>query len=104
MTTMEFIETPLFEKSKEGIFDEDELQRFQLELLEHPDAEDLIPKGKGLRKIRWSASGRGKRGGARVIYYWINAENMIFLLLAYKKNRQENLTPKQLKILTDLID
>ena len=60
---MEFIETPLFEKSKEGIFDEDELQRFQLELLEHPDAGDLIPKGKGLRKIRWSASGRGKRGG-----------------------------------------
>lgn len=104
MTTMEFIETPLFEKSKEGIFDEDELQRFQLELLENPDAGDLIPKGKGLRKIRWSASGRGKRGGARVIYYWINAENTIFLLLAYKKNRQENLTPKQLKILTDLID
>ena len=101
---MEFIETPLFEKSKEGIFDEDELQRFQLELLENPDAGDLIPKGKGLRKIRWSASGRGKRGGARVISYWINAENMIFLLLAYKKNRQENLTPKQLKILTDLID
>ncbi len=101
---MEFIETPLFEKSKEGIFDEDELQRFQLELLENPDAGDLIPKGKGLRKIRWSASGRGKRGGARVIYYWINAENTIFLLLAYKKNRQENLTPKQLKILTDLID
>lgn len=101
---MKFIETPLFEKSKEGIFDEDELQRFQLELLENPDAGDLIPKGKGLRKIRWSASGRGKRGGARVIYYWINAENTIFLLLAYKKNRQENLTPKQLKILTDLID
>ena len=101
---MKFIETPLFEKSKEGIFDEDELQRFQLELLEHPDAGDLIPKVKGLRKIRWSASGRGKRGGARVIYYWINAENTIFLLLAYKKNRQENLTPKQLKILTDLID
>ena len=104
MTAIEFIETPLFEKSKEGIFDEDEFQRFQLELLEHPDAGALIPKGKGLRKIRWAASGRGKRGGARVIYYWINAENIIFLLLAYKKNRQENLTPKQLKILTDLID
>ncbi len=65
---MEFIETPLFEKSKEGIFDEDELQIFQLERLEHHDAGDLIQKGKGLRKIRWSASGRGKRGGARVIY------------------------------------
>lgn len=101
---MEFIETPLFEKSKEGIFDEDELQKFQLDLLENPAAGDLIPKGKGLRKIRWAASGRGKRGGARVIYFWVSAESTIFLLLAYKKNRQENLTPKQLKILTDLID
>lgn len=65
---------------------------------------DLIPKGKGLRKTRWAASGRGKRGGARVIYYWIASDDVIFLLLAYKKNRQENLTAQQLKILTDLID
>lgn len=101
---MEFVETPLFEKSKDGIFDDDELQKLQLELLEHPDVGDLIPKGKGLRKIRWSASGRGKRGGARVIYYWISSENVIFLLLAYKKNKQENLTHQQLKLLTDLID
>ncbi len=100
---MEFIETPLFEKSKQGIFDDDELQKLQLELLESPDKGDLIPKGKGLRKIRWSASGRGKRGGARVIYYWINDESVIFLLLAYKKNKQENLTSQQMKILTDLI-
>lgn len=100
---MEFIETPLFEKSKQGIFDDDELQKLQLELLESPDKGDLIPKGKGLRKIRWSASGRGKRDGARVIYYWINDESVIFLLLAYKKNKQENLTSQQMKILTDLI-
>ena len=100
---MEFIETPLFEKSKQGIFDDDELQKLQLELLESPDKGDLIPKGKGLRKIRWSASGRGKRGGARVIYYWINDESVIFLLLAYKKNKQENLTSQQMKILTDLL-
>ena len=51
-----------------------------------------------------AASGRGKRGGARVIYYWIASDDVIFLLLAYKKNRQENLTAQQLKILTDLID
>ncbi len=76
--TMEFIETPLFEKSKDGIFDEEELQKLQLALLETPSKGDLIPKGKGLRKIRWSASGRGKRGGARVIYYWVNDENVIF--------------------------
>ena len=100
---MEFIETALFEKSKEGIFDDDELQELQLTLLESPDKGDVITKGKGLRKIRWSAGGKGKRGGARVIYYWINADNVIYLLLAYRKNKQENLTSQQLKILTDLI-
>ncbi len=100
---MEFIETQLFEKSKGGIFDEDQLQRFQLELLQNPEKGKLIPHGKGLRKIRWEASGRGKSGGARVIYYWINSEATIYLLLAYKKNKQENLTPQQLKILSDYI-
>lgn len=64
---MEFIETPLFEKSKEGIFDEDELQRFQLELLEHPDAGDLIPKGKGLRKFGGRQAVAGNAEG-RVSY------------------------------------
>ena len=100
---MEFIETSSFIKTKEGILNEDELLELQKALLIKPDQGDLIPKGKGLRKVRWSGSGRGKRGGIRVIYYWIKDEELIFLLVAYAKNRQENLTPQQLKLLADSI-
>ncbi len=100
---MEFIETTSFIKTKEGILNEDELLELQKSLLLNPAQGDLIPKGKGLRKVRWAGSGRGKRGGIRVIYYWIKDEELIFLLVAYAKNKQENLTPQQLKQLADLI-
>lgn len=103
MQIMEFIETASFIKTKEGILNEDELLELQKSLLLTPDQGDLIPKGKGLRKIRWAGSGRGKRGGIRVIYYWIKDEELIFLLVAYAKNKKDDLTSQQLKQLTDLI-
>ena len=54
-------------------------------------------------RLRVAASGRGKRGGARVIYYWVVAKDQIYMLLAYAKNAQENLTEEQLKALRSLI-
>ena len=68
-----------------------------------PEAGDLIPHGRGLRKLRRPLPGRGKSGGARVIYYHINDENLIYLVFAYAKNRQENLTKDQLKQLGKLL-
>ncbi len=68
-------------------------------LAEHPEAGDLIKGGGGIRKVRWAGSGRGKRGGLRVIYYWWIAKDRISLLLAYPKNEQDNLTAEQLKLL-----
>jgi len=56
-----------------------------------------------LRKIRFAASGRGKRGGARLIYYWVVAKDQIYMLLAYAKNVQDDLTEEQLKTLRTLI-
>ncbi len=47
--------------------------------------------------------GRGKRGGARVIYYWVTAQSQIYMLLAYAKNAQDNLSELQLKALRELI-
>jgi mRNA-degrading endonuclease RelE of RelBE toxin-antitoxin system len=57
----------------------------------------------GLRKIRWQGSGRGKRGGTRVIYYWIRDRELILMLLAYAKADQEDLTAEQLKILRRVV-
>ena len=73
-------------------------------LLEKPNAGDLIPGGRGLRKLRVPLPGRGKRGGARVIYYhWVSKEQC-YLIYAYAKNVAANLTQEQLHRLADVID
>jgi len=64
----------------------------------------VIPRGGGLRKMRWALAGRGKSGGARVIYHWFVAEAVIYLLLIYSKNEQEDLTPDQLKLLRRTVE
>ena len=69
-----------------------------------PDAGDLIRGGVGLRKLRWSAQGRGKRGGARVIYYWHVPGHRIYLIYGYVKSRSEDLTAHQLKVLRELME
>ena len=77
------------------------LQNF---LIAQPDAGDLIRGGAGLRKLRWAAQGRGKRGGARVIYYWQAPEDRLYLIYGYVKSERENLTPQQVKVLADLLE
>ena len=72
-------------------------------LMLSPDAGDLIRGGSGLRKIRWSAQGRGKRGGARVIYYWHRPKEHVYLIYGYVKSEREDLTPQQVAVLTDLM-
>ena len=95
---MIFVELPAF--TGPGLFDDDALSRIQLRLLASPLAGDLIPGGSGLRKLRVPLPGRGKRGGARVIYYWYASRETCYLIHAYSKNRQSGLTPRQLKLLT----
>ncbi len=76
----------------------------QCELAERPDMGATIPGSGGLRKLRIAAKGHGKRGGARVIYYWAVSDSQIFMLLAYAKNERENLTGEQLKVLKTLVN
>ncbi|MES2706517.1 MAG: type II toxin-antitoxin system RelE/ParE family toxin [Verrucomicrobiota bacterium] len=86
-----------------GLIDDDSYSQFQWQLIADPEAGDLIPRSRGLRKIRWRAQGRGKRGGIRVIYYLVHREE-VFLLYAYAKNDREDLTQDQVRRLRDLID
>ncbi|MEO8465176.1 MAG: type II toxin-antitoxin system RelE/ParE family toxin [Gammaproteobacteria bacterium] len=100
---MVFVElTPFVAFRKEYWTDED-LRAMQNVLLVAPDAGDLIRGSAGLRKLRWSAQGRGKRGGARVIYYWHVPGDRIYLIYGYVKSRSEDLTAHQLKALRDLM-
>lgn len=66
---MVFLETPIFTRQIKALVDDDEYRALQLHLMMNPDAGELIPRSGGLRKIRLGLPGRGKRGGARVIYY-----------------------------------
>jgi mRNA-degrading endonuclease RelE of RelBE toxin-antitoxin system len=66
---MIIIETPIFTKQLLATLSDDEYRLFQNMLLTRPDAGKVIPGSGGLRKLRWTAEGRGKRGGLRVIYY-----------------------------------
>ena len=100
---MRFIETPVFTRDVVALLSDDEYRSLQLGLAFRPEAGALIRGSGGLRKIRWAVSGRGKRGGVRVIYYWATAEDQIFMLLIYRKNQQEDLTPQQLKILRKIV-
>ena len=100
---MEFIETAAFLKSAQSLLGEDNLVDLQSVLLLRPEAGAIIPGTAGCRKLRWALPGRGKSGGARIIYYWLRADHQIYLLLAYAKNRQENLTPEQARLLRQII-
>ena len=100
---MLFIETPIFTKLVTDLMTDDEYRKIQLALVLRPEAGKIIPGSGGLRKIRWKSSGSGKRGGLRLIYFWDVLEDRIYMLLIYKKSKQEDLTPSQLKILRNLV-
>ena len=100
---MEFIETPVFTRRITEILSDEEYRSLQEKLVENPRAGRLIPHGKGLRKYRWAASGKGKRGGARIIYYLYLSEEKIYMLFPYKKSDQGDLTKEQVKILVDYV-
>jgi mRNA-degrading endonuclease RelE of RelBE toxin-antitoxin system len=101
---MVIVETSVFSRQVQALLDDDEYRRLQTILIIRPDAGVLIPGSGGLRKIRWNAHRRGKRGGVRVIYYWAVKQNRLLMLLMYAKNEQDDLTPEQLRVLRRIIE
>lgn len=98
------IETPEFLAWAKQIWSGDERGEFVDWIARNPDAGDVIPHTGGLRKVRWSRSGMGKRGGSRVIYFLRRADGRITLLLAYAKAKFDNLRPEFLKMLKERND
>ena len=94
---MLIVETPVFTKRVVETLTDDQYRELQQFMVENPAAGVIIRGSQGLRKLRWSASGRGKRGGARVIYYWRKSKDTILMLFLFKKNEQSDLTSNQLK-------
>ena len=84
--------------------DDDRYAELQTYLAERPNAGNLIRGSGGMRKVRWPGSGRGKRGGLRVIYYWWVAKERISMLLVYPKSEQDDLSAAQIKLLRKALE
>lgn len=84
----------MFTRQIQSLLSAESYRELQLALADEPRRGRVIPRSGGLRKIRWEGTGRGRRGGIRVIYYWIPDREMLLMLLAYPKNVQDDLTPE----------
>ena len=90
-------ETHSFARSAEKIWDEAELAELIDYLAHNPEGGDVIPGTGGVRKLRWGRAGSGKRGGARVVYFYYRADCPLYLLLAYAKAQATDLSADEKK-------
>jgi hypothetical protein len=100
---MTFIETPFCTRTVVELLDDQQYQALQMALLLRPDLGPVIRGSGGIRKLRWSLQGRGKRGGVRVVYFWDEPSETFYMLYAYRKNAQEDLSARQLQVLARLV-
>lgn len=97
------VETPSFARQADKLLDEDAKQELIEFLAENPLSGDEIPETGGVRKLRYAVPGRGKRGGARVIYYYLDDEIPLYALLIYPKNAKTDLTSNEKKAVRNLV-
>ena len=98
------VETTPFIHAVQEVWNDSERITFISYIAEHYEAGDLIRGTGGLRKIRWTRPGIGKRGGIRVIYYYYDQEAPVFLISAFAKYEKENLTAEDRKYLSALTE
>jgi mRNA-degrading endonuclease RelE of RelBE toxin-antitoxin system len=101
---MVFIETSVFTKAVDALLSQEEFCALQNELLVDPESGALIRASGGIRKLRFGLSGRGKRGGVRVIYYLRSNAGEIYLILIYPKNEKDDLSANELKVLRAYVE
>jgi hypothetical protein len=98
------VETSRFVRLAEAFWNDLARMEFIDYIAVSPDAGNVVPGTGGLRKIRWGQSGRGKRGGVRVIYYNRLANGEVWLLLVYDKTVQENIPAHVLRQIKEEIE
>jgi hypothetical protein len=103
---MEFIEAPAFTRHIHGYLDEEGYRALQLELAASPELGPVMPGTGGFRKARWAdrRRGKGRRGGLRIIYFYFESEQQIWLMTLYDKDEASDLSAKEKKALRAAID
>jgi mRNA-degrading endonuclease RelE of RelBE toxin-antitoxin system len=97
VSSWSLLRRPYFTKRIVEFLDDEEYGRLQSFLNEYPGMGKMIRGSGGIRKLRWAGSGRGKRGGLRVIYYWWVGKDRISMLTVYPKSERDDLTADQLR-------
>jgi hypothetical protein len=100
-TVFTFIESSIFERVRPAYLDDDEYSDLQQFLMQSPEAGELVPGSGGVRKVRWSRPGTGKRGGLRVIYFIRYRPNEFWMLTLYAKAKRKNVPAHILKQLLE---
>ena len=102
--TFRFIELQAFTEEVLRVADEESLREFQMELAANPESGALIQRSGGLRKARFRLPGRGKSGGARVIYLWLPNRGIFVLFMLYTKSARANISAAQLSRLRSAVE
>ncbi len=92
-----FIETKLFTRLVQEYLTDDEYRELQAHLLDDPEAGDVISGSGGVRKLRWRATGRGKSGGFRIVYFVKMDQGELWMLTMYPKNVKETISAAVLR-------
>lgn len=100
---MLFIETPPFEQRRAEYLSDEHYRLLQVWLMTNPQAGVVIQKSGGIRKLRWGSDGRGKRGGMRIIYFYMSARSQIYFLTLYGKSEVSDLSQDDIRILRKLV-
>jgi hypothetical protein len=100
---LSLVEHPTFTKNVLKVFEDDEYRELQTELVADPKSGAVIPNLGGLRKKRWAAKGKGKRGGARIIYLHLPKAEIIYLFYLFTKGDITDLTSEQKKQVSKLV-
>lgn len=100
-----FFETPLFTRLLPDYLDDEAYSELQKALAANPEAGEVMPGTGGFRKIRWAdpRRGKGKRGGLRVIYYYLDEDYQIWMFTIYDKDETADLTARQKRALKQAI-
>src|SRR5271157_2197970 len=80
------LQLPKFKAEATELIGPDGIEELAIYPIDHPDAGDPIPGAGGVRKLRWAAKGKGKRGGARIVYVYVVIDARVYLLRCYSKN------------------
>ncbi|MCX5767480.1 MAG: type II toxin-antitoxin system RelE/ParE family toxin [Gemmatimonadetes bacterium] len=100
---IEFVYSDFYERFVKGSLSDEVERAFEQTIAANPLAGRVIPRGGGVRKVRVALQGTGKRGGARFIYFLRLRSDRVYVLAAFAKNTQRDLTPSQLRVIRDLL-